>query len=179
MLPTDYDARKAFPLLTVLAAYFPDAIEALVELAKQGNIQHKVDLEKATNPYKLSSDQVTWDRSKSDDHMNTLMRHTWDHERAKRGVGDVRDTDGHLHIVKALWRAAAEAQLAIEELRAVVPAGTMPRIIKAEPDRYAHKLIPPFVIGAPGAIHSPGSLKPVTGCDCSTCDKLRRTALGV
>jgi hypothetical protein len=26
------------------------------------------------------------------------------------------NTDGHLHIVKALWRAAAEAQLTIEAL---------------------------------------------------------------
>jgi len=115
-LPTDYDARKAFPLMTVLTAYFPDAMEALVALCVQGNIQHKVD-DAAVNPFKLPEDVITWDRSKSTDQLNTMARHAWDHTRAKRGVGSVVDSDGVLHIVKAMWRAAAEAQLTIEKLR--------------------------------------------------------------
>lgn len=140
MLPADYKARKEFPLMTVLAAYFPDAIEALVDLCKQGNIQHTVDAN-AVNPFKLPGDTITWDRSKSMDQMNTLMRHAWDHERAKRSrdAHSVHDTDGVLHIVKVLWRAAAEAQLTIEALRTtgqcipvvrstgtVIPAGGTP-----------------------------------------------------
>jgi hypothetical protein len=104
--------------MTVLAAYFPDAIEALVGLCIQGNVQHKVDTA-AVNPFKLESDAITWDRSKSTDQMNTLMRHAWDHERAKRGgpPPGIYDVDGILHIVKVLWRAAAEAQLTIERQR--------------------------------------------------------------
>lgn len=115
-LPTDYKARKEFPLLTVLTAYFPDAIEALVELCKQGNVQHAVD-DKAVNPFKLPTDRVTWDRAKSNEQTETAMRHLWDHERAKRGVGSLADADGHLHIIKSMWRTAAEAQLTIEKLR--------------------------------------------------------------
>lgn len=116
MLPTDHKARKEFPLLTVLSAYFPDAIEALVELCKAGNVQHNVSAD-AVNPFALPEDRITWDRSKSTDQVETLARHTWDHMRAKRGVGSVIDTDGHLHIIKAFWRAGAEAQLTIEALR--------------------------------------------------------------
>jgi len=116
-LPTDYQARKDFPLFTVLAAYFPDAIEALVALCVQGNMQHKVDAA-AVNPFKLSEDTITWDRSKSTDQLNTMLRHAWDHNRAKRGTGSMVDSDGILHIVKAFWRAGAEAQLTIERMRA-------------------------------------------------------------
>jgi hypothetical protein len=116
MLPTDHKARKDFPLLTVLSAYFPDAIEALVELCKAGNVQHNVSAD-AVNPFQLPEDRITWDRSKSTDQLETLMRHTWDHVRAKRGTGSVVDTDGHLHIIKAFWRAGAEAQQTIEALR--------------------------------------------------------------
>lgn len=116
MLPTDYQARKDFPLLTVLAAYFPDAVEALVELCKAGNKQHAVDAN-ATNPFQLPGDAITWDRSKSTDQMNTLMRHAWDHERARRGSGRFLDTDGVLHILKVFWRAGAEAQLTIERMK--------------------------------------------------------------
>lgn len=124
MLPTDYNARKNFPLMTVLASYFPDAIEALVELCVQGNVQHKVDVN-AVNPFKLPTDTITWDHSKSTDHMNCLARHVWDHERAKRGVGNKVDGDKILHIVKALWRAAAEAQETIVHLRKMATVDTL------------------------------------------------------
>lgn len=116
-LPTEYNARKEFPLLTVLTAYFPDAIEALVELCKQGNKQHTIDTDGAVNPFKLPTDRVIWDRSKSTEETETAMRHLWDHQRAKRGVGSVFDADGHLHIIKSMWRCAAEAQKTIEAQR--------------------------------------------------------------
>lgn len=136
-LPTGYAERKAFPILTVFCAYFPDAMEALVALCVQGNIQHAVD-DAAVNPFKLPGDTVVWDRSKSNDHGNTAMRHLWDHNRAKRGVGSVVDNDKVLHIVKAMWRCAAEAQLTIEDLRAAqaaaasVPMGTPGEVLVAD-----------------------------------------------
>lgn len=115
-LPTGYDDRKNFPLLTFLTAYFPDAIEAMVALSVQGNVQHEVDSE-ARNPFKLHGDKIAWDRRKSEDELNTAMRHIWDHARALRGDSPQRlvDVDGHLHIVKAAWRACAEAQKTIEQ----------------------------------------------------------------
>jgi hypothetical protein len=118
-LPTDYNARKEFPLLTFLTAYMPDAIEALVELCKKGNVQHQIDKPKL-QPFYLDGDRIAWDRAKSTEECETLMRHLWDHQRAKRAVGGVSnamyDTDGVLHIVKVAWRAMAEAQKTIEAL---------------------------------------------------------------
>lgn len=122
-LPRDYDGRKGFPLLTFLTAYFPDAIEALVRLSIQGNVQHSISTP-AEQPFFLPTDRIAWDRAKSTEELETLMRHLWDHTRAKRGVGDLFDTDGHLHIVKALWRAGTEAQRTIERLRLM--DGTQP-----------------------------------------------------
>jgi hypothetical protein len=115
-LPSDYNERKNFPLMTFLTAYFPDAIEALVELCKVGNSQHKID-DDAVNPFKLPGDRITWDRSKSTEELETAMRHLWDHTRAKRGVGELHDKDFVLHIVKAAWRTLAETQKTIEALR--------------------------------------------------------------
>lgn len=120
MLPTDYNERKSFPLLTFLTSYFPDAIEALVRLCIQGNKQHDIDRPKL-NPFYMEGDRIAWDRSKSTEELETLMRHLWDHTRAKRagvdGQGFLYDADGILHIVKVAWRACAEAQKTIEQLR--------------------------------------------------------------
>ncbi len=118
MLPTDYDARKNFPLMTVLSAYFPDAIEALVALCVQGNKQHEIT-EPKDNPFYLPGDRVAWDRTKSTEELETLMRHVWDHTRAKRARNPdaMLDADGILHIVKVFWRAGAEAQKTIEMMR--------------------------------------------------------------
>lgn len=126
MLPTDYKARKDFPLLTFLAGYFPDAIEALVELSKAGNAQHGIDGQVPTNsPFMLEGDRIAWDRDKSTNEVETMMRHLWDHERAKRGDHGMSkiDVDGVLHIVKAFWRAGAEAQKTIEDLRKAMRCG--------------------------------------------------------
>jgi|HubBroStandDraft_4_1064222.scaffolds.fasta_scaffold00046_31 hypothetical protein len=118
MLPTDYEARKGFPLMTFLGAYFPDMIEALVGLSVAGNKQHKVDVPKYS-PFYLEGDRIAWDRSKSTEELETLMRHLWDHIRAKRSGNDAAlyDTDGALHITKVMWRAGAEGQKTIERLR--------------------------------------------------------------
>lgn len=115
-LPTGYEERKAFPLLTFLTAYFPDVIEAAVRLCIQGNVQHDIS-KPAEQPFWLPTDRIAWDRQKSTEELETLMRHLWDHTRAKRGVGSLFDADGHLHIVKAFWRAGTEAQRTIEALR--------------------------------------------------------------
>lgn len=116
-LPTGYDERKAFPLMTFLSAYFPDTIEALVALCVQGNKQHDITVPK-DNPFYIDGDRIAWDRSKSTEELETLMRHLWDHTRAKRAddIDKLFDSDGVLHIVKTTWRAAAEAQKTIEML---------------------------------------------------------------
>ena len=97
-LPTDAKARKAMPLCTGVLDYFPDAIAAVAEVSRVGNEQH--------NP----GQPLHWDRSKSTDQANCLLRHLVDRGRL--------DTDGTRHTAKVAWRALAMLQLEIEASRA-------------------------------------------------------------
>lgn len=96
-LPTDAAARKAIPIYSGFIKYFPDAIAAVAELSRKGNDQH--------NPGK----PLHWDRSKSGDEMDALMRHL-----ADEAAGVPLDTDGVPHYVKVCWRALAYAQKRLE-----------------------------------------------------------------
>jgi hypothetical protein len=89
-LPTDYDARKAIPLATLLD-YFPDAFAAVAAVIYAGQAQHGT---------------TGWDRAKSADEANTLIRHF-----LERGT---IDTDGVRHSAKMAWRALALLQKEIE-----------------------------------------------------------------
>jgi hypothetical protein len=94
-LPMDAAKRKAIPLATGLIDYFPDALAAVAELSLIGGQQH--------NPGK----PLFWDRSKSTDHGDCLMRHFLD-----RGT---LDTDGVRHSAKVAWRALALLQTELEK----------------------------------------------------------------
>lgn len=93
-LPEDAAARKEYPLASGVLDYFPDALIALAYLSSKGNQQH--------NPDK----PLHWDRSKSTDEADTLMRHF-----VQRGT---LDADGIRHSVKVAWRALALLQKEIE-----------------------------------------------------------------
>lgn len=93
-LPQDPAARKAVPLATGCLDYFPDALAAVAAVSKIGNEQH--------NPGK----PLFWDRSKSTDEADCLLRHFVD-----RGT---LDTDGVRHSAKVAWRALALLQKEIE-----------------------------------------------------------------
>lgn len=93
-LPSEASERKAVPVFTGVVSYFPLTIAALARLAVAGNAQH--------NPGK----PLHWDRSKSADHLDCMLRHAMD-------AGKV-DKDGHRHAVKAAWRALANAELELE-----------------------------------------------------------------
>jgi hypothetical protein len=97
-LPTEATARKAIPIATGFVDYFPDAMAEVAELSRVGNEQH--------NPGK----PLHWDRSKSGDESDALMRHF-----VQRGT---RDTDGIRHTAKVAWRAMALLQKEIEAERA-------------------------------------------------------------
>lgn len=96
-LPTDAKARKAVPIATGCIDYFPDALAAVAELSRIGNDQH--------NPGK----PLHWDRSKSGDEADALMRHF-----VERGT---IDSDGVRHSAKVAWRALALLQKEIEATR--------------------------------------------------------------
>lgn len=93
-LPTDAKERKGLPVATGFVDYFPDAMVAVALLSKVGNDQH--------NPGK----PLHWDRSKSGDESDALMRHFLD-----RGT---LDSDGIRHSAKVAWRAMALLQKEIE-----------------------------------------------------------------
>ena len=96
-LPEDAQERKGLPVATGFVDYFPDAMIAVAELSRVGNDQH--------NPGK----SLFWDRSKSGDESDALMRHFMD-----RGT---LDTDGVRHSTKVAWRAMALLQKEIEKER--------------------------------------------------------------
>lgn len=98
MIPRDAKERKALPLYTGCLQYFPDAWVAVAELSRIGNDQH--------NPGK----PLHWDRSKSGDELDALMRHLLE-------AGTI-DTDGVRHSTKVAWRALANLQKEIENARA-------------------------------------------------------------
>ena len=89
--------RKEQPLYSGCFAYFPDALIAVAEVSFLGNQWH--------NP----GQPLHWDRSKSMDQHDALLRHL-------TGAGTI-DTDGVRHSAKVAWRALAALQLEIEAAR--------------------------------------------------------------
>ena len=86
--------RKQYPLATGVLDYFPLALMAIAHVSFVGNQQH--------NP----GQPLHWDRSKSTDEADALIRHF-----LQRGA---LDTDGVRHSAKMAWRALALLQKEIE-----------------------------------------------------------------
>lgn len=86
--------RKKIPVYSGVLKYFPDAIKEVAKCSYAGNEQH--------NP----GTPLHWDRSKSGDELDALMRHLID-------AGTI-DTDGIRHSAKVAWRALANLQKEIE-----------------------------------------------------------------
>ncbi len=93
-LPIDAKARKEVPIYSGCLMYFPDAIAAVAALSFIGNEQH--------NP----GAPLHWDRNKSQDEHDALMRHLME--------AGTNDTDGIRHSAKVAWRALAALQKEIE-----------------------------------------------------------------
>ncbi len=102
-LPTDAKERKTYPLFSGLLQYFPDALAEVAHVSYVGNQQH--------NP----GQPLHWDRSKSGDQEDTLLRHLME-----RGT---TDSDGVRHSAKVAWRALAMLQLEIEAAAQLEDAG--------------------------------------------------------
>ena len=90
--------RKQRPLYSGVLRYFPDALLEVAYCSWRGNEQH--------NP----GTELHWDRSKSRDEGDALMRHLVE-------AGTV-DSDGVRHSAKLAWRALALLQKEIETERA-------------------------------------------------------------
>ena len=63
ILPADPDERKKYPIYTGAYAYFPNAIALVARCSYEGNKQHHQDK------------PLHWDRTKSSDELDALMRH--------------------------------------------------------------------------------------------------------
>lgn len=93
-LPTDAKARKAVPIYSGVLKYFPDAIAAVAECSRAGNEQHH------------PGEPLWWDKSKSTDEHDAMIRHAME-------AGAV-DRDGIRHSAKVAWRALAALQREID-----------------------------------------------------------------
>jgi hypothetical protein len=93
-LPKDRDARNALPVWDGCLAYFPDVWAEVAKVSVLGNKQHNL------------GKTLHWDTTVSTDHANKVIRHMLDD-----ASGEVFDTDGAMHLAKALWRIAAALQL--------------------------------------------------------------------
>ncbi len=102
--PLDYDSmdeakrRKMTPMYSGCLAYFPDALAMVAQNSMVGHVQHN-------DP----SEPMYWDRTKSADELDAMIRHMADHSK------NPYDTDGRLHMSKVAWRALAFVQKFIEK----------------------------------------------------------------
>ena len=85
------------PMYSGMLAYFPDALALVARNSMVGHYQHN-------DP----NDPMYWDRTKSADEMDAMIRHMADHSK------DPYDKDGVLHMSKVAWRALAFVQKFIE-----------------------------------------------------------------
>ena len=121
----DAASRKATPLAAGLLDYFPAALMAVARLSLVANSQH--------NP----GQSLRWDRAKSGDHADALLRHLID-----RGA---IDSDGMRHSAKVAWRALAILQEECEHHeRAPLPKNVHPPII---PHGLAAEILRDKVLG--------------------------------
>lgn len=89
-----HDERKATPIYTGVLKYFPKAIAAIAQCSKVGNDQH--------HPEK----PLHWDKSKSTDNRDALVRHLLE--------AGTLDHDGVRHSTKVAWRALAALEVELE-----------------------------------------------------------------
>ena len=81
--------RKEQPVYSGVLAYFPNAIKYVSKVSKAGNEQHHPDK------------TLHWDKNKSTDDTDALVRHLIDHSISPL------DDDEILHLGKVAWRSLA------------------------------------------------------------------------
>lgn len=68
VLPTDAKERKKYPMCSGVLNYFPDALALVARRSWEGNNQHHPDK------------PLHWDKSKSSDELDALLRHIAEEE---------------------------------------------------------------------------------------------------
>lgn len=85
VMPVDSEERKLTPMFSGLLKYFPDACILVARCSQAGNDQHH------------PGEPLHWDKSKSFDHTDAMIRHALEGEWEK-----------------VAWRALAQCQTEIE-----------------------------------------------------------------
>ena len=88
--------RKRTPVYSGVLKYFPEALKEIAKCSLAGNEQHHADK------------PLHWDKNKSNDNEDALVRHLIDHS------VDPVDDDGILHLTKVAWRALASLEIYLE-----------------------------------------------------------------
>ena len=101
-LPDDQDLRNEMPIYDGCVAYFPNALAAISQLSYKATQQHHPD------------EEMHWDRSKSTDHLNKIIRHSID-------AGKF-DDKGVRHSAGLAWRALANLQEELERELGLPPS---------------------------------------------------------
>ena len=115
-ITTDPVARKSIPIHTTLFKYFPKAVAEIANCCVVGGAQHGQSIE-----------ELHWDRSKSGNALDALMRHALD--------AGFMDTDGVRHSAKIAFRALANLELELESVeKSLGPA--------SEPEPYHTPRVP-------------------------------------
>jgi len=91
-----YQKRKNQPVYSGVLKYFPNAMKEIAICSKVGNDQH--------HPEK----PLHWDKNKSTDNEDAMVRHLIDHSI------EPMDDDGVLHLTKVAWRALASLEIYLE-----------------------------------------------------------------
>lgn len=99
ILPTDSAARKRIPIFSGVMKYFPRALARVAGVSFVGNEQHH------------PGEPLWWDKSKSTDHLDALMRHLVD---TLDPAHDPIET-----LAQVAWRALAELETRLEAAPAV------------------------------------------------------------
>jgi len=92
----DADVRKGQPVYSGVLKYFPDALKEVSKCSMAGQKQHN------------QGDELYWDKNKSFDNEDALVRHLIDHS------VNPMDDDNVLHLAKVAWRALASLQIYLE-----------------------------------------------------------------
>jgi len=90
------EERKGTPVYNGVLKYFPRALKEVSKCSVAGQKQHN------------QGDELYWDKSKSFDNEDALVRHLIDHS------VDPMDDDGILHLAKVAWRALASLEIHLE-----------------------------------------------------------------
>ena len=114
-LPTDSNERKEYPLFRGVLRYFPAALAGIARTSKLGNDKH--------NP----GEELHYDRAKSIDHGDCILRHLTDvadlQAALDRGSDKITQQDILNEANQLAWRALAFSQELHEKYGAPLAPG--------------------------------------------------------